>query len=393
MKQEKTKMNFNLTQSQKAIITAAREFATKEFDPELARELEKKHEFPKALYKKAASLGFVAPYVDEEYGGDGLSILENAMIVEEFCRADSSIGLAIDLAALPCKFLLRYGNDDQKKRYLSNITSGEFGAAIALTEPDHGSDITRMDTVATKDNGCYRLSGTKTFITNGTIADFFTVLCQTDPEASPLYKGMSILIVDRDMIGRNFQVNELGEKLGIRLTSSAELVFDGLEVPEANLLGEAGRGFYQAMGFFEESKIEIAAQAVGLAQGAFDLAYQYAKERKQFGKAIGSFQAMQHKFVDMHLKIENARHLAYKAAFKFDQGQRDHKAAAMAKFYAGNIANEVAYDALQVFGGYGYFQEYKIERYYRDARILSIYEGTAEIQKNIIGTALFPNLE
>lgn len=373
-------------------MVAAREFATKEFEFELAMELEKKHEFPKNLYEKAAGLGFVAPYVDEAYGGDGLSILENALIVEEFCRADSSIGLALDLAALPCKFLFRYGTPEQKKRYLPKITSGEFGAAIALTEPDHGSDITRMNTIAIKKNGSYRLSGTKTFITNGTIADFYTVLCQTDPDASPSYKGLSILIVDHDMIGKNFQVNELGEKLGIRLTSSAELVFDDLEVPAENVLGEAGKGFYQAMGFFEESKIEIAAQAVGLAQGAFDLAYQYAKKRKQFDKPIASFQAMQHKFVDMHLKIENARHLAYKAAFKFDQGQRDHKAAAMAKYYAADIANEVAYDAMQVFGGYGYFQEYKVERYYRDARILSIYEGTAEIQKNIIGTALFPNL-
>jgi alkylation response protein AidB-like acyl-CoA dehydrogenase len=320
-------MNFELTQSQKGIMTAAHEFAQKEFDPELALELEKKHEFPMALYKKAASLGFVAPYVDEAYGGDGLTILENVLIVEEFCRADSSIGLAIDLAALPCKFLYRYGNHDQKTRYLSKITSGEFGAAIALTEPDHGSDITSMDTVAPRKNGAFRLSGTKTFITNGTIADFYTVLCQTDPDASPKYKGMS-----------------------------------------------------------------IAAQAVGVAQGAYDMAYQYAKERKQFGKPIACFQAMQHKFVDMYLKIENARNLVYKAAFKFDQGQRDHRAVALAKYYAANIANEVAYDAMQVFGGYGYFQEYKIERYYRDARILSIYEGTAEIQKNIIGTSLFPNL-
>jgi alkylation response protein AidB-like acyl-CoA dehydrogenase len=385
-------MNFELTPAQKAIMTAAREFATKEFSAELAAELEKKHEFPKKLYKKAADLGFVAPYVDQAYGGDGLGILENTLIVEEFCRVDSSIGLALDLAALPCKFLFRYGTPEQKKRYLPKITSGEYGAAIALTEPDHGSDITSMDTVAIEKNGGYRLSGTKTFITNGTIADFYTVLCQTDPKVSPRHKGLSILIVDRDMIGKNFQVNELGEKLGIRLTSTAELVFDELEVPADNVLGEAGKGFYQAMGFFEESKIEIGAQAVGLAQGAFDLAHQYAKKRKQFDKPIASFQAIQHKFVDMHLKIENARHLVRKAAFKFDQGQRDHKAAAMAKYYTAEIANQVTYDAMQVFGGYGYFQEYKVERYYRDARVLSIYDGTSEIQKNIIGTALFPNL-
>lgn len=385
-------MNLELSQEQKGIRKAAREFAKKEFDSELAVELEKKHEFPMSLYKKAASLGFVAPYVSEEYGGTGLGILENAIIVEEFCKADSSIGLAIDLASLPCKFLLRNGNHDQKSRYLTKITSGEYGAAIALTEPDHGSDITEMNTVAERKSDHYLLSGTKTFITNGTIADFYTVLCQTDPDAVPKYKGMSILIVDRNMIGKNFQVNELGEKLGIRLTSSAELVFDNLEVPVENLLGKEGKGFYQAMGFFEESKIEIAAQAVGLAQGAFDMARSYAKERKQFKKPIASFQAMQHKFVDMHVKIENARNLVHKAAYGFDNGKPDHMAAAMAKYYAANIANEVAYDAIQVFGGYGYFQEYQVERYYRDARILTIYEGTAEIQKNIIGTGLFPRI-
>lgn len=318
-----------------------------------------------------------------------MGILENAIIVEELCRADSSIGLAIDLAALPCKFLYRFGNDEQNKKYLTKITSGEYGAAIALTEPDHGSDITEMDTVATKEKDHYLLTGTKTFITNGTIADFYTVLCQTDPNADPKYKGMSILIVDRSMIGKEFEVNELGEKLGIRLTSSAELVFDNLQVPLENLLGEEGKGFYQAMKFFEESKIEIAAQAVGVAQGAFDMALAYAKERKQFKRPIASFQAMQHKFVDMYVKISNARNLVYNAAFNFDNGKQNHKAAAMAKLYAGNIANEVTYEALQVFGGYGYFQEYDVERYYRDARILSIYEGTAEVQKNVIAKELF----
>jgi len=383
-------MNFELTGEQKAIQKAAREFAGKEFDRELAVELERKHEFPKALYRKAAKLGFVAPYVEEELGGEGLGVLENAIIVEEFCRADSSIGLAIDLAALPCKFLYRYGDRFQKEKYLSKIITGEYGAAIALTEPDHGSDITEMDTVAIRDGDHYRMSGTKTFITNGTIADFFTVLCQTDPEAVPRIKGMSILIVDRSMIGKNFQINELGEKLGIRLTSSAELFFNSLKVPAENLLGQEGHGFYQAIGFFEESKIEIAAQAVGLAQGAFDMAFAYAKKRKQFNQTIASFQVIQHKFVDMYVKIENARNLVYKAAADFDRGRRDHMAAAMAKYYAADIANQVAYEAMQIFGGYGYFQEYHIERYYRDARILSIYEGTSEIQKNIIAAELFP---
>lgn len=207
-------MDFDLSNDQKDIQTAAREFAKEEFDNELARELEKKHEFPKELYKQAAELGFVAPYVSEEYGGAGLGVLENAIIVEEFCRADSSIGLAIDLAALPCKFLYRFGNDEQNKKYLTKITSGEYGAAIALTEPEHGSDITEMDTVAIKKRKHYLLTGNKTFITNGTIADFFTVLCQTNPDAEPKYKGMSILIVDRGMIGKNFEGKRTRRKDG-----------------------------------------------------------------------------------------------------------------------------------------------------------------------------------
>jgi alkylation response protein AidB-like acyl-CoA dehydrogenase len=382
-------MVFELTSEQKDIQKAAKEFANKEFTHELARDFEKKHEFPKELYKKAASLGFVAPYVNEEYGGQGLGVLENALIVEEFCRADSSIGLAVDLAALPCKFLYRFGNDEQNKKYLSKITSGEYGAAIALTEPDHGSDITEMNTTATKMNDHYLLTGVKTFITNGTIADFYTVLCQTDPNADPKHKGMSILIADRGMIGPEFEVNELGDKMGIKLTSSAELVFNNLKIPLENLLGIEGKGFYQAMKFFEESKIEIASQAVGIAQGAYDIAFKYAKDRKQFGKSISSFQAIQHKFVDMLVKIENARNLVHKAAYEFDQGRQTHNLAAMAKLYAANIANEVAYEAVQVLGGYGYFNEYDVERYYRDARILSIYEGTAEVQKNVIATHLF----
>lgn len=382
-------MVFELTSEQKDIQKAAREFAVKEFTHDLARDLEKKHEFPKELYKKAAGLGFVAPYVPEEYGGQGLGVLENALIVEEFCRADSSIGLAVDLAALPCKFLYRFGNDEQNKKYLSKITSGEFGAAIALTEPDHGSDITEMNTVAVREDDHYLLTGVKTFITNGTIADFYTVLCQTDSNANPKYKGMSILIADRGMIGPEFEVNELGDKMGIRLTSSAELVFNNLKVPLENLLGQEGKGFYQAMKFFEESKIEIASQAVGIAQGAYDIAFKYSKERKQFGKTISSFQAIQHKFVDMYVKIENARNLVYHAAYQFDQGKQTHINAAMAKLYAANIANEVAYEAVQVLGGYGYFNEYDVERYYRDARILSIYEGTTEVQKNVIASHLF----
>ncbi len=382
-------MRFELSEDQKAIKKIAEDFASKEFKHDLAYKLEKNHEFPFKLYKQAAELGFVAPYIDEHYGGQGLGILENVIIVEEFCRADSSIGLAIDLAALPSKFILRFGNESQKEKYLPRITKGESGAAIALTEPNHGSDITEINTKAIKKKDHYLVNGSKTFITNGTIADFYTVLCQTDPNSKPKHKGMSILIIERSMKGDHFFVNELGNKLGIRLTSSAELAFDNLKVPLENLLGEENKGFYQTIKFFEESKIEIGAQAVGIAQGAFDMAYKYSMEREQFGRPIHKFQVIEHKFADMYVKIINARNLVYKAAWEFDKGKPSHLNAAIAKFYAAKIANEVTYDALQIFGGYGYFEEYNIERYYRDARILTIYEGTEEIQKNIIAGSLF----
>jgi len=258
--------------------------------------------------------------------------------------------------------------------------------AGGFTEPDHGSDITSLRTTAVKDRNGYLLNGVKTFISNGTIANFVIVLCQTNPEASPPYRGQSTVVVDKGSQG--FEVTELGEKMGIRMTSTTEMSFDQVRIPEENLVGALNRGFYQVLEFFDESRVMVAAQALGIAQGAFDRALDYAKKREQFGQKLVDFQVTQHKLADMATQIEAARSLVYKAGWNFDQGRIDPKWTSMAKMYAGRVAVEVAQEAIQILGGYGYMLEYEVERFYRDARITEIYEGTREIQKNTIASAV-----
>jgi alkylation response protein AidB-like acyl-CoA dehydrogenase len=281
---------------------------------------------------------------------------------------------------------LRFGNEAQKKKYLIPITRGEAISAGAFTEPDHGSDITCLRTTAVKDRNGYLLNGVKTFISNGTIAHFVVVLCQTNPEASPPYRGQSTVIVEKGSQG--FEATELGDKMGIRMTSTAEMSFDQVRVPEENLVGALNRGFYQVLEFFDESRVMVAAQALGIAQGAFDRALDYAKKREQFGQKLVDFQVTQHKLADMATQIEAARSLVYKAGWNFDQGRIDPKWTSMAKMYAARVAVEVAQEAIQILGGYGYMLEYEVERFYRDARITEIYEGTREIQKNTIASAV-----
>jgi alkylation response protein AidB-like acyl-CoA dehydrogenase len=379
-------MDFEFTDEQKDIQRAAKEFAQGEFDREMALELERNHAFPKSIWKKACELGFIGLHFPEAYGGQGLGILENTLVVEEFCRQDSGIGIALTLADFSSEVILRFGSEAQKENYLPPVTRGEAISAGAYTEPDHGSDITRLSTTAIRKGKEFVLNGTKTFITNGTTADHFVVLCQTNPEADPPYRGMCTILVEKGTPG--FQATELGDKMGIRMTSTAELSFSDVHVPVENLIGQENRGFYQVMEFFDESRIEIAAQALGIAQGAFDRALAYAKERRQFGKRIADFQITQHKLADMHTKLETARLLTYKAAWNFDRGRIDPGLTAMAKMYAGRVSVEVADEAIQIFGGYGYITEYEVERFYRDTKITEIYEGTREIQKNTIASSL-----
>jgi alkylation response protein AidB-like acyl-CoA dehydrogenase len=384
-------MDFELSKSQKEIQKAAREFAKGEFDKELAIELEKKHEFPTKIWKKAAELGFIGIHFPEKYEGQGLGVMENILVAEEFCRKDSGIGAAVVLGSFAAENILRFGSDDLKEKFLPKVALGEMLCGGCFTEPDHGSDITRMNTTAEKDGDTWIINGVKTFITNGCLASFFSVLCQTDQEVHPSHRGQSLFLVEADRSGVN--ANEIGDKMGVRMMSTAEVTFRDVRVPLGNLIGEESKGFYHVLEFFDESRILIAAQALGTAQGAFDRALSYIKQREQFGKKIGQFQVSQHKIADMATKIELARLVTYKAAWNFDQGRIDPKLTSMAKMYAARTAVEVADEAIQLLGGYGYMLDYEVERFYRDAKITEIYEGTKEIQKNTIASALLGKMK
>jgi len=384
-------MDFELTKSQKEIQKAARDFAKGEFDRELALELDRTHEFPRKIWEKAADLGFIGIHFPERYSGQGLGVLENIIIADEFCSRDSSIGSAVVLAGFASECVLRFGSDALKDKFLPPVAEGKMLSAGAFTEPDHGSDITVMNTTAEKQGDDWIINGTKTFITNGGLAGFYAVLCQTDPECRPSHRGMSMILVEGDRDG--VSATDVGDKMGIHTMATAEMNFKNVHVPASNLIGTEGKGFYQVLEFFDESRILVAAQALGIAQGAFDRAVSYVKEREQFGKKIAQLQATQHKVADMATKIELARLVTYKAAWNFDQGRIDPKLTSMAKMYAARTAVEVADEAIQLLGGYGYMTEYEVERFYRDAKITEIYEGTKEIQKNTIASTVFGKIK
>jgi alkylation response protein AidB-like acyl-CoA dehydrogenase len=379
-------MDFELSTEQRDIQEAASKFAKGEFTREAAMKHEEEHSFPRDIWKKASELGFIGLHYPEECGGQGLGIMENTLVVEEFCRRDSGIGTALALADFSSEILMRHGSKEQQERYLSGVTSGRMISAGAFTEPNHGSDITRMDTRAEKKGDEWLINGTKTFITNGEIADVYIVLCQVDMEITPSYRGMAVILVDKGTEGVTTQ--DVGVKMGIKMTSTAEISFNDVRVPLANLVGTEGKGFYHVLEFFDESRIEIAATALGIAQGAFDRALEYAEQREQFGRRIADFQVTQHKLADMATAIEVARLIVYKSAWNFDKGRIDPVLTSMAKVVAGRTAVQVADEAIQILGGYGYITEYEVERFYRDAKIAEIYEGTREIQKNTIAGKL-----
>ena len=383
-------MDFTLSAEQEEIRKAAAAFAKGEFDKEIALEHERGHTFPREIWKKACDLGFIGIHFPEKYGGQDYGVMENTLVVEAFCRQDSGLGIALSISDFSTEIILRCGTEAQREKYLIPITRGGAISSGGFTEPDHGSDITYMNTTAVKEGGDYVINGVKTFISNGTISDFVIVLCQTNPEAKPSYRGQSAIIVERGTPG--YSSADVGEKMGIKMTSTGELSFNDVRVPVSNLVGQENRGFYQVLEFFDESRIEIAAQALGIAQGAFDRAIAYTRERSQFGKKLSEFQVTQHKLADMATFIETARLIVYKAAWNCDRGRMDPMLTSMAKMYAGRAAVEVADEAIQLFGGYGYMLEYEVERFYRDAKIMEIYEGTKEIQKNTIASALLGKL-
>ncbi|HDD36806.1 MAG TPA: acyl-CoA dehydrogenase [Archaeoglobus veneficus] len=379
-------VNFEFTQEQKDIQKAAREFAVNEFTKERGEEYDKKEEFPFELWKKACELGFIGVHFPEEYGGAGLGILENTLIVEEFCRADSTIGSAIILADFSSEVVMRFGSEQQKEEVLPKVAGGKAITAGCYTEPEAGSDLTAIKTKAEKDGDEWVINGTKTFITNGTIADYFIVLAVTDPEAKPRYRGFTTFLVKKDAEG--LTTNKIGGKFGIKASPTSEVNFKDVRVGDDAIIGQLNKGFYQVLEFFDESRIEIAAQALGIAQGAFDITIEYVKQRKQFGQPIAAFQALQHRLADLRTQIETARLLIYKSAWNYDQGRIDPGLTSMAKYWAGKVAVKVCDEAIQMHGGYGYIAEYAVERFYRDAKITEIYEGTKEIQLNTIAKDL-----
>ena len=376
-------MSFMLSAEQEAIREAVREFATSEIRP-VAREHDESGEYPEALRRKAAELDFVAPHIPTEYGGAGMDMLSRCIVTEELWRGDPGIGSAVGSAGFGTSMILEYGDEWMKEEWLPGIAAGDAVSCSCISEPAHGSNVAGMETHAEKDGDEWVLNGKKMWITNGTVADVAVVMAKTDTEAEPPHRGITAFLVPTERAG--FQPTKIDNKLGIRASDLAEIVIDDVRVPERNIIGERNEGFYQLMDFFASGRTSVAAQAIGAAQGALDAAVEYASEREQFGQKIGEFQAIEHKVAEMATDVEAARSLTYRAASHVESEKDDTavKLASMAKLFASEHAVDVADEGLQVHGGAGYVTDHPAERFYRDARITKIYEGTSEIQKNII---------
>lgn len=379
-----TDMKLELNDQQKMIQKMVREFAEKEVAP-IASEIDKNCEYPKETLKKMAKLGLLGIIIPQEYGGAGLDTISYATVVEEISRKCASTGVITSvhnsLAAWP---IMKYGSEEQKKKFLPILAKGEKIGAFAATEPNAGSDLGAMATTAVLKGDKYIINGDKTFITSGPEAGIIIIFAITDKSLGS--KGISAFIVENDMKG--YKIGSIFEKLGINASKTSELIFDNMEVPKENLLGKEGDGFKIALSTLDGGRIGIASQAVGIAQAALDECIEYSKQRQQFNRPISKFQAIQWIIADMATKIEASRFLVYNAAYKKDKGDRISKDAAMAKLFASETAMDVAIKAVQVHGGYGYTKEYTVERLFRDAKITEIYEGTSEVQKMVIAGAL-----
>jgi alkylation response protein AidB-like acyl-CoA dehydrogenase len=382
-------MDFKFNNEQILIRRVAREFALSEFTSDLARDMDDKCYFPWELYKKAADLRLLRPSISEEYGGGDYGMLEEVMVHEEFTRVDSTIGQAILSGAFGSKILDLYGSDRQKRTLLNRVLRGDVVTYAAFTEPEHGSDITRLGTKAVKKGDRWIINGRKIFITNAPIAEFGIVLCQTG-DMEPSYRYQTMFIIYNDAQG--VRVSEMKGKLGQHGSPIGELQFDEVEVSPDDIVGRENRGFYQALHFFSFGRLRAAANAIGMSLGAFDKALEYALSREQFGRKIFDFQAISHKISNMLIKIEAARLLLYRAAWYIDREDVDNRKfsilSSIAKLFASEMASYVADQAIQILGGYGYMKEFDVERIARDVRVIRIYEGTTEILHNIISELL-----
>ena len=379
-------MDFELTEEQQQIREELRRFGENEIEP-VATEYDEKEKYPHEVVEKASEMGLTGSQIPIEYGGAGYDTLDLAIIVEELFAVDPGIAFSITASSFGCEAIMEFGTEEQKEEYLTPVAKGKSVSGAAISEPDTGSDVSSVSTSAEKDGDEFVINGNKMWISNGTVGDFFVVLCKTDPEAEGRYNGFSQIIVESDRDG--FKADKITGKLGIRASDTAELIFDDVRVPEENLVGTRGAGFLQQMQFFDDTRTMVAAQSVGIAKGAYERALQYAQEREQFGKPIAEFQAIQHKLADMATKTEAARQLTYKSAWSVNnKDEQLTTLASMAKEYASRVCVDVANEAVQVHGGAGYVNDFDVERFYRDAKITQIYEGTTEIQKNIIAREL-----
>ncbi|MBU0754395.1 MAG: acyl-CoA dehydrogenase [Planctomycetes bacterium] len=377
-------MDFNLTEEQTMIRDTAREFAEKELGP-IAAQIDEEARFPEEVVKLMGELGLMGIYIPEEYGGADADMVSYCLAVEEISKICASTGVTLSAhTSLGCDPILRFGSEELKKKYLVPMASGEKIGCLALTEPGAGSDVSSQITTAEKKGDEYIVNGSKIFITNGGYADIAIVTAKTDKEAGG--RGMSAFVVERDYPG--YKVAKVEHKLGIRASSTVELVFEDMRVPAENILGKEGMGFKVAMETLNGGRVGIASQALGIAGAALQASINFAKERIQFGKPIARLQAIQFMLADMQVKYSNARYQTYMAAAKKDAGESYVMESAMAKLYASEASTWITHKALQIHGGYGYTTDYPLERYYRDARITEIYEGTSEIQRHIIGNML-----
>jgi alkylation response protein AidB-like acyl-CoA dehydrogenase len=373
-------MDFNLTEEHLMIREAARDFAQTELLPGVI-ERDEKQFFPKELVKKMGDLGFLGVMVDPKYGGSGMDTISYVIIMEELSKIDASASVIVSVNnSLVCYGLEKYGSENQKDKYLTKLATGEFVGAFCLSEPEAGSDATSQSTTAIDKGDYYLLNGTKNWITNGGRSDVYLIIAQTDREKG--HRGINAFIVEKGMEG--FDIGPKEDKLGIRGSDTHTLQFNDVKVPKENRIGEDGFGFKFAMKTLSGGRIGIAAQALGIASGAYELALKYSKERKAFGTEICNHQAIAFKLADMVTEIEAARHLVMKAAWDKDQGNNYDMSSAMAKLYASKVAMYQTIEAVQIHGGNGFVKEYHVERLMRDAKITQIYEGTSEIQKIVI---------
>ena len=377
-------MDYLLSDEQKMIQELARKIAEEKIRP-VAAKYDQTEEYPWEIIKQLAAADLFGLFIPEEYGGMCTSVLNLCIATEELSRACGGIAVCYAASALGTFPIVLFGNDEQKKKYLPDLAKGKKIAAFAITEPEAGSDASAIKTTAKKQGDYYILNGLKHFITNGGDADIYTVVVMTDKTKGA--RGASSFIVEKGTPGFTFGKKE--DKLGIRASSTTELIFTDCKIPKENLLSKEGMGFIITMKTFDISRPGVAAQALGIAQGALDLAVKYSKERQQFGKSISSFQGIQWMLADMATSVEAARALVYATARMVDAGKTSvAKESAMAKLFASDVAMKVTTDALQIFGGYGYMKDYPIEKYMRDAKITQIYEGTNQIQRNIIALQL-----